>query len=387
MSKLKDIAISISSGLTPSRVNSSYWAEKEVNWLKTEQLGEFEIYDTTEYISKKALNETSLKLYPINTISIAMYGEGKTRGNVSILKKEMTTNQACCNIIIDKNKADYKYVYYFIKSHYKTLRGLSSGVRKNLNVDIIKNFPFNNIDLKNQRKMGSILYVLDKKIQLNNKINSELENMAKTVYDYWFLQFEFPNEEGKPYKSSGGKMVWNEELKKEIPDGWEVKYIKNYVSVVTGKEDANHSTINGKYPFFTCSNDVLSCNDYKFEGKAILIAGNGDFNIKYYDGKFNAYQRTYVLIPKEDIIGLLYQSTIRTVEKFKASSSGSIVKFITKGAVENILVLDSKNQVNISIFNELLDKIEKNNKENEELISLRDYLLPLLMNGQIGFKD
>lgn len=277
------------------------------------------------------------------------------------------------------------YIFTYIQKYIQN--SVIGSIQDNINIDYLQNLEFKIPSKEHQEKITLILSTLDKKIELNNKINSELENMAKTIYDYWFLQFEFPNDEGKPYKSSGGKMVWNEELKKEIPDGWEVKYIKNYVNVVTGKEDANHSSINGKYPFFTCSNDILSCDDYKFEGKAILIAGNGDFNVKYYDGKFNAYQRTYVLIPKEEIVGLLYQSTIRTIEKFKTSSSGSIVKFITKGAVENILVLDSKNQVNISIFNELLDKIEKNNKENQELTSLRDYLLPLLMNGQIGFKE
>ena len=212
--------------------------------------------------------------------------------------------------------------------------------------------------------------------------------MAKTIYDYWFLQFEFPNEEGKPYKSSGGKMVWNEELKREIPEGWEIRKVKDFLEVITGKEDANHATIKGIYPFFTCSNDVLRCDDYKFEGKAILIAGNGDFNIKYYEGKFNAYQRTYVLIPnKEENIGLIYLSSLKTLQKFKAGANGSIVKFITKSDVENINVYDSKNQIDISIFNKILDDIIKNRKENQELISLRDFLLPLLMNGQVGFKE
>ena len=119
-----------------------------------------------------------------------------------------------------------------------------------------------------QNKIGLILKNIDDKIELNNKINSELEAMAKTIYDYWFLQFEFPNEEGKPYKSSGGKMVWNEELKREIPEGWEIRKVKDFLEVITGKEDANHATIKGIYPFFTCSNDVLRCDDYKFEGKA-----------------------------------------------------------------------------------------------------------------------
>ncbi len=138
--KLKNISTLIGSGVTPLRSNEHFWNDGIIPWLKTEQLGEFEIYETSEKISQRAIDETSIKIFPVNTISIAMYGEGRTRGNVSILKREMTTNQACCNVVIDPKKADYKYVYYFLKTQYNQLRNLSSGVRKNLNSNDIKEF-------------------------------------------------------------------------------------------------------------------------------------------------------------------------------------------------------------------------------------------------------
>src|SRR5687768_2898613 len=114
--KLKDISLLIGSGITPRRDNKSYWEGGTIPWLKTEQLGEKNIYDTNEKITQFALDETSIKIFPVNTLSMAMYGEGRTRGNVSILKKEMTTNQACCNIVLDREKADYEYVYYYLKT-------------------------------------------------------------------------------------------------------------------------------------------------------------------------------------------------------------------------------------------------------------------------------
>src|SRR4051812_41750478 len=120
--KLKDISKQIGSGITPLRSNNLFWNNGDIPWLKTDQLGEREIYETTENITPYALKKTSIKLFPINTLSIAMYGEGKTRGNVSILKREMTTNQACCNIVIDERKADYSFVYYFLKTQYNQLR-------------------------------------------------------------------------------------------------------------------------------------------------------------------------------------------------------------------------------------------------------------------------
>ena len=96
----------------------NFWLNGTIPWLKTEQLGEHKIYDANEKITQAALEQTSIKIFPANTLAIAMYGEGKTRGNVSILKREMSTNQACCNIVIDEEKADYEFVYYFLKTKY-----------------------------------------------------------------------------------------------------------------------------------------------------------------------------------------------------------------------------------------------------------------------------
>ena len=135
---LQQLTKSITSGITPFRGNPDFWLNGTIPWLKTEQLGERNIYNTNESITEKALSETSIRLNPINTISIAMYGEGKTRGNVSIIRKEMTTNQACCNVVLDQTLADPDYVYYFLKNQYQNLRSLSSGVRKNLNSGDIK---------------------------------------------------------------------------------------------------------------------------------------------------------------------------------------------------------------------------------------------------------
>jgi type I restriction enzyme, S subunit len=229
---LAKLSKEISSGLTPLRSNPEFWNDGVIPWVKTEQLGVKNIYYSNEKVSLKAFEQTGLKRYPINTLSIAMYGEGKTRGSVSIFKSEMTTNQACCNVVIDEEKAYYEYVYYFLTTQYKQLRSLSSGIRKNLNSNDIKNFEIRlPKNINTQKSIAKVLSDLDAKIELNNRINRELEAMAKTLYDYWFVQFDFPNEQGKPYKSSGGKMVYNAELKREIPEGWEVKKLVNIANI------------------------------------------------------------------------------------------------------------------------------------------------------------
>src|SRR5690606_36085683 len=149
---------------------------------------------------------------------------------------------------------DIKYIYYLLKSlnlnDYKSGSGVPTMNRNHLH-------PLRVIatkDLPTQQKIASVLSALDDKIELNNKINAELEAMAKTLYDYWFVQFEFPNADGKPYKSSGGKMVYNETLKREIPEGWEVKRLDEVENnIITGKtpSTSKEEYFGGNIPFVT----------------------------------------------------------------------------------------------------------------------------------------
>lgn len=234
-----------------------------------------------------------------------------------------------------------------------------------------------------QETVSNISETLNRKVRTNKEIIDSLEAMAKSHYDYWFVQFDFPDENGKPYRTSGGEMVWNEQLKREIPKGWEATNIGNLTTVVTGKEDANFSSPNEKYKFFTCSQEALLCDTPAFSGQAVLIAGNGDFNVKHYSGEFNAYQRTYVLIPENQVYyGAMYISAKNQIQAFKNGSNGSIVKFITKGDVENIPFILPNDDSIFQQINKLIEKIELCERENEELTKLRDWLLPMLMNGQ-----
>lgn len=243
--------------------------------------------------------------------------------------------------------------------------------------------------LEEQKKIAGTLALIDRKIELCEAQNRTLEKLARQIYDYWFVQFDFPDENGKPYKSSGGKMVYNEKLKREIPEGWEVKNVGMLCSIVTGKEDANFSTPDGQYPFFTCSNSVLRCDKADFEGNAILLSGNGDFSVKHFRGKFNAYQRTYVLSPYEEKhYAVTYLGTEMAIRGFKKQSSGSIIKFITKGDVEKIPLFDEPFLDEIYVLlNELLFKIEESTAQIQTLTSLRERLLPLLMSGQVEVRD
>lgn len=286
---------------------------------------------------------------------------------------------------INAKDGDNKFLFYALKYNVENLLNKSTGSTfDSVSKDIINDMDMILPDDKSSYpKISKLLSTIDSKIENNNKINSTLESIAKTLYDYYFLQFDFPGKNGKPYKSSGGKMVYNDILKKEIPEGWEVKKLKELVNITTGKEDANFSNLNGKFPFFTCSKDNLKCDIPAFDSNAILISGNGDFNVKYYCGKFNAYQRTYVIIPKnKKYDGLIYQCCKNAIDILKNNSVGSIIKYITLKDIENINILYCNNDSYIEKFNNLVIYSLKINEENEKLSNLRDFLLPLLMNGQ-----
>ena len=157
-------------------------------------------------------------------------------GKIVLNKLDCVTNQQINSIVVN-DLYDSDYLYYIFKKNYKLLRNASTGSTA---VPILNKTDFDNLELwvhenkEDQQKIASILSDLDAKIELNNKINTELEAIAKALYDYWFVQFDFPDEDGKPYKSSGGEMVWNEELKRDIPMGWKVKTIGDLISEYKG---------------------------------------------------------------------------------------------------------------------------------------------------------
>ena len=293
----------------------------------------------------------------------------------------------CIRVRIKRPNINARFVSHYLKldSVKKQLaNGAVGSTMPSMNTDILKSIIIRLPEKRVQDDIEGFITAIEEKIENNKAICSDLEAMAKLLYDYWFVQFDFPDENGKPYKSSGGKMVWNEELKREIPEGWEVKHVSDLTEIKTGKEDANFATDNGEFAYFTCSQKVLKCDTYAFNGRAILLAGNGDFNVKHYTGKFNAYQRTYVLIPDNNkYYALLYITIKDAIARLTKGSAGSIVKFITLGDVEGICILDPHNDNMLEKLDLLLDEIEQVQEENQQLASLRDFLLPMLMNGQV----
>ena len=275
-------------------------------------------------------------------------------------------------------------------------------------------------DLPIQQKIASVLSALDDKIELNNRINAELEAMAKTLYDYWFVQFDFPivTSSGveKPYKSSGGKMVYNETLKREIPEGWEVKSLSGLVDFTRGISYTSSTindnegipminlksfNLNGTYridglKYFTGKlneNKIINKNDLliaitdvtreaEIIGKAILSPDFGNktvcsCDVARIDILKNSFSKNY--------LRYLFNSN-HYHNYIKHFASGTLVLHLDLNGIlwykDIIPPINLQNKFE-DVVNEIDEKITNNLKQNQELSALRDWLLPMLMNGQV----
>lgn len=233
---LKEVSLLITKGTTPSSIGCQF-IEEGINFVKSESISDSkylnnQIYEHIDIQTDNKLNRSKLKEGDL-LFSIA----GAYLGKVAIVRSidlPANTNQAVGIVRLNKKLADVEYLYYYfsqknINNYINKLSSQSS--QPNLNLDLLGKLEFELKDITSQQKIASVLSSLDSKIEINNRINTELEAMAKTLYDYWFVQFDFPDKDGKPYKSSGGKMVWNEELKREIPEGWEVVKMSEWIEI------------------------------------------------------------------------------------------------------------------------------------------------------------
>lgn len=177
----------------------------------------------------------------------------------------------------------------------------------------------------------------------------------------------------------------------KIPRNWKLYNLSDFLPVITGKKNANIASSYGKYPFFSCSQNIAWTNEYSFDAHAILVAGNGDFNVKRYSGKFEAYQRTYVLIPNEkSYTSWLYYLIKYYLDKITVTARGSVIKFITKGSLANLTFAapcDLQNMKSKQVFSSINQFIDENTRENHHLQLIRNNLMTNFLNGKIDVSN
>ena len=305
---------------------------------------------------------------------------------------------------IPKEGQDLTYLYYVLKSLNLNSKQIGSSqplitqsMLKDMVVDV-------EIDNEKQKRIAKSILIIDQKIQINNQINQELEAMAKTLYDYWFVQFDFPDQNGKPYKSSGGKMVYNPELKREIPEGWGVDSLWNvanfynglamqkyrpdtteddYLPVIKIREMMNgFSKDTEKARLDIPTEAVVERGDILFSWSAtleVIIWGKerGALNQHIFKVTSDTYPKSFIYFELKS-----YLKVFKAIAELRKTTMGHITQDHLKQAkivvppIELISKLDAKLQP-IMLKQQILEN------QNQELTQLRDWLLPMLMNGQV----
>ena len=360
---------------------------------------------------EQTYNETGLKqskLWSKNTICITI---AANIADSAILGFDACFPDSVIGLTVNDKIANYHYVEYLLQYYKKIIQKQSNGTsQENINLETFEQVLFDIPSLKEQDNISHVLYTLDKKITLNNKINNELEQMAKTLYDYWFVQFDFPDEKGRPYKSANGKMVYNEVLKREIPVGWKVQSLaknkltslikpginsfegekiylptaaidadcitdrSNIITYENRENRANMQPINNSVWFAKMkkTKKVLYFGSYSQERMRNVIISTGMCGLKCQE---NALEYIWNFINNNNF----------EAQKDRLAH-GATQEGVNNDDLLYIPVLIPDNNLLIS-FSDKLKAIYKqkyiNEQENVELVQVRDFLLPLLMNGQV----
>jgi len=392
------------SGGTPKTKENSYW-DGNISWITPKDLSSF----TERYIDRgersiteEGLKNSSTKLLPKGTV---LFSSRAPIGYLAIAKKELCTNQGFKNIVCNKNYSNNEFLYYMLKAKKNKIESIAGGSTfKEVSGKVVKEFKIPVPPLPEQKAIAHILSTLDEKIEVNNQINKTLENMAQAIFKQWFVDFEFPNEDGEPYKSSGGEMVESE--LGMIPKGWEVRNLKEIADMKNGvnygrdQEGKEIKVVNVRD-----FDGAMLVNDYKLDKVFLSDKQINDYLLSIFDtivvrsakpGEtllvMNELDKVYSgftirVRAKEDQNKIyLFNCLRRGMEVLNNSSNGTVFKNLNQQILGSLKINLPHNEI-INKFNRVIKplfrKINHLMDEIVVLIQIRDTLLPKLMSGEI----
>ena len=364
--------------------------------------------------------KNEIERYKLKRGMIAITKDSETREDIGMATyiadsfEDVILGYHTALIIPDNSKIDSKYLNAYLnfnlaRKHFSNSAS-GSGQRYTLTIDSIGSLPLYLPSLEIQRKIGNLLSDIDRKIETNNQINNNLEELMKTLYQRWFIEFEFPNEDGKPYKSSGGKFIYSEELKQNIPTNWKIKKLTDISNFISGFAfSSNNYTKNGQYKLYTIKNvqdgNIVSIVDntlnklpinmpheclLKPKDLIMSLTGNVGRVGLVYENNALLNQRVLKIVPQKNLCYLysMYRNDFMKSRCEKISSGTS---------QKNLSPIELGKQ-KISYSEIIVEKFEEHNKylidtyvnnliENQKLTELKEFILPLLMNGQINVDD
>ncbi len=399
--KIKEVG-KVITGKTPSSKNPEYFGDGILFVTPTDFKNyNKNIFDAERRISSLGEQKHKNQILPTNSIIVTCIGSDM--GKIAITKVKCLTNQQINSIIIEKDY-DYNFIYYKLKSIYSHLKLLATS---GSTMPIVNKSEFENISLslpnnsEEQKSIAKILSDLDSKIELLQKQNKTLEAIAQALFKHWFVDFEFPNEEGKPYKSSGGEMIFNEELEKGIPKGWEVRKLEDCIQFIKGRKPKSVSdkcfkgylqqilidTFNGGKPNYANPEKMVIVETTE----PIMVmdgASSGRMEIGYSGIVGSTLSKVIVTDPTITNPYLFYFLKRKEAE-INQNTTGTSIPHTDKGRIKDYSFAIPDEDL-LSKFddlaNQLLNKIMHNKKERKTLSKTRDTLLPKLMSGQIRVK-
>ena len=340
-------------------------------------------YDSLQEVDSKVVKSGDY-LEKGDIVFVRSNGNKELVGRCMMIDRDVpVTYSGFCIKLRLKDKKRFEPVFFNYLFRTRQFRKSMTGTAVGANIQNLSQSRLGNCEVKvpnieKQHRIATILSRYDSLIENYQKQIKLLEEAAQRLYKEWFVDLYFPGHE-------------NTKIVDGVPEGWEKKMVGEITPIKTGKKDANYGTEDGAYPFFTCAQEPIKAPSYSFDTSAVILAGNGDFNVKLYRGRFEAYQRTYVLEPtNEKMLYLLYFCISENMNRLATGASGSTIKFLTKGMIES-LVINEPSICILDSFNQIIEPIRTQKEILQSQIHLlteaRDRLLPKLMDGDINVES
>ena len=414
---LDDVCMRITSGGTPSRRAPEFFIGGTIPWVKTQELLDGWIDDTEEHITLDAVKNSSAKILPEQTVLVAMYGA--TVGQLGMLRRPMSCNQACCAFIVDKSKADFRYLYYQLLNHRHQLKELSTGAaQQNLSGTMLKAYQLPFPKVETQGRIADVLASLDNKIELNRRMNETLEAMARALFRSWFVDFDpvRAKSEGRPTGLPADlEALFPNEFEDsplgEIPKGWQVQPLGHIADVRFGKTPPRL-----EHHWFSKSRADVRWVSIRDLGRVdVFISETSEFltadavsrfrirvvpdrtvmvsfkltvgRVAISDGELTTNEAIAHMIPQDSILApwFLY-SYLGTFDYGRLGSTSSIATAVNSDSIRELPVLVPSTGI-VRAFNErvesLFQQILVSSRESRALEDMRCDLLPRLLSGEI----
>ena len=425
--QIDELCERVTSGGTPSRQRPEFYQNGEFSWFKTGELKDCALYSSAEKITKAALESSSAKLFPPDTVLMAMYGDGTTITSLGILRREAATNQACCAMIPKSPVCDPLFLFYSLRNHREDFIHIASGgAQRNLSGNLIRRFAFNMPPLAEQKAIAQILGALDDKIELNRRMNATLEAMARALFQSWFVDFDPVRAKLDGRQPAGLDAAtaalfpdhFQDSPLGHIPQGWEVKQLSELTTVITKgttptQEDMNTAPDTGTQINYIRVNSIdengsiladklTNIPEFVHAGvlkRSIIRANDVLYTIAGTIGRAataeewvlpaNTNQAVAIIRPKPEVppgflVLTLWHEAFR--EQLHANIVHAVQANLSLGMLSKAQCVVPPATTLTKIFEpieNILAKINANRTQSRTLATLRDKLLPKLLSGEL----